>query len=165
MKVLVVSDTHRKNAWLRQIMEDEAPFDILIHAGDMEADAQTELVQGNYELRIVSGNCDYGNLYPLYQIVKMEERTALVLHGHTYENHYLPINNMEWLVAQAKNKKCDMIIYGHTHVPDYRVLDDGFIILNPGSLTLPRQSGFEKTYAVLEVNGKEVTVTRKSIEE
>ena len=54
-----------------------------------------------------------------------------------------------------------MLIYGHTHIPHYEVLDDGFIILNPGSISLPRQSDMNRTYAVLEIEDKEVTVTHK----
>ena len=36
MKVLIVSDTHRKDDNLERIIEEEAPFDMLIHLGDAE---------------------------------------------------------------------------------------------------------------------------------
>ena len=36
MKILIVSDTHRKDGNLQWVMEKEKPFDMLIHLGDTE---------------------------------------------------------------------------------------------------------------------------------
>ena len=36
MKILVVSDTHRKDDNLKLVIEEEKPMDILIHLGDAE---------------------------------------------------------------------------------------------------------------------------------
>ena len=36
MKILIVSDTHRKDGNLQWVMEKEKPFDMLIHLGDAE---------------------------------------------------------------------------------------------------------------------------------
>ena len=36
MKVLIVSDTHRRNGNLQEVIERTAPFDMLIHLGDAE---------------------------------------------------------------------------------------------------------------------------------
>ena len=38
MKILVVSDTHRKLENLKVILEREQPMDLLIHLGDAEGD-------------------------------------------------------------------------------------------------------------------------------
>ena len=42
-------------------------------------------------------------------------------------------------------------MYGHTHVP---IINQGrdVTILNPGSLTLPRQDGFANTYILMEID-------------
>ena len=34
MKILIVSDTHRKDGNLYDVIEKEKPFDMLIHLGD-----------------------------------------------------------------------------------------------------------------------------------
>ena len=34
MKILIVSDTHRRDGNLRAIIEKQSPFDMLIHLGD-----------------------------------------------------------------------------------------------------------------------------------
>ena len=36
MKILIVSDTHRKDGNLYDVIEKEKPFDMLIHLGDAE---------------------------------------------------------------------------------------------------------------------------------
>ena len=35
MKILIVSDTHRRDGNLRAIIEKQSPFDMLIHLGDI----------------------------------------------------------------------------------------------------------------------------------
>ena len=61
MKVLIVSDTHRRNGNLQEVIERTAPFDMLIHLGDAEGsedlitawcmeqnqDCQVHMVLGN----------------------------------------------------------------------------------------------------------------------
>ena len=36
MKILVVSDTHGRDEKLERVVEQEQPFDYLIHCGDVE---------------------------------------------------------------------------------------------------------------------------------
>ena len=36
MKILIVSDTHRRDAALRDLIEDLKPLDMFIHLGDAE---------------------------------------------------------------------------------------------------------------------------------
>ena len=36
MKILIVSDTHRRDGNLQTVIEKTAPFDMLIHLGDAE---------------------------------------------------------------------------------------------------------------------------------
>ena len=36
MKVLIVSDTHRKNENFLKVLERVAPIDMLVHCGDIE---------------------------------------------------------------------------------------------------------------------------------
>ena len=40
MKVLVVSDSHGRHDLLRKAIGQEAPIDMLIHAGDIEGDLE-----------------------------------------------------------------------------------------------------------------------------
>lgn len=165
IKAIVFSDSHGQQAYMKQKIKDESPFDVLIHAGDLEDTLEGVLGPVDYHTHIVKGNCDYGRDVPLEKIFKLGGRTVLLLHGHSCNNtHCHPGMDMNRMVYYAQSKGCDMLIYGHTHIPHYEELDDGFIILNPGSISLPRQSDMKKMYAVLEVEDKEVTVTHKSYE-
>ena len=42
-------------------------------------------------------------------------------------------------------------MFGHTHRP-YFEEKDGIIILNPGSLSFPRQEGRKGSYMIMELN-------------
>ena len=61
MKVLVVSDSHGRHDLLRKAIGQEAPIDMLIHAGDVEGDLDKILGPGReYEVHAVAGNMDWG---------------------------------------------------------------------------------------------------------
>ena len=61
----------------------------------------------------------------------------------------------EFIKQEAKARGFDMVFYGHTHRP---VIDEteGILVVNPGSLTYPRQEGRRPSYVLMEVaeNGK-----------
>jgi putative phosphoesterase len=157
IKALVFSDSHGNQAYMKQLIKDEAPFDVLIHAGDLEDTLENVLGPVDYHTHIVKGNCDYGRDLPLEKIFKLGGRNVLLLHGHSCGNmHCHPGMDMNRMVYYAEEKGCDMMIYGHTHVPDIRTLDDGFIILNPGSMTLPRQVDRRRSYMVLMIEDNKV---------
>ena len=56
---------------------------------------------------------------------------------------------------------CDILLSGHTHVPQYDDID-GFYLINPGSTTLPRQ-GSHKSYCVIYVDKGQFEVKFKEI--
>ena len=45
----------------------------------------------------------------------------------------------------------DIVMYGHTHYPHLDRGDD-ITLLNPGSLTYPRQEGRAKTFMIMELD-------------
>ena len=50
----------------------------------------------------------------------------------------------------AKENGADIVMYGHTHVP-YLKKVFGVTVLNPGSISLPRQEDGKKSYAIMTV--------------
>ena len=63
MKILIVSDTHRRDGNLREIIEKQSPFDMLIHLGDTEGSEAyfKEWVNNdNCVIRVVRGNRQTG---------------------------------------------------------------------------------------------------------
>ena len=61
MKILIVSDTHRKDDNLKQVIEEEKPLDMLIHLGDSEGSEVLigEWVNEGCRLEMVMGNNDF----------------------------------------------------------------------------------------------------------
>ena len=55
------------------------------------------------------------------------------------------------LAVSAKKKGADIVMFGHTHVPLIKKIDD-VTLINPGSITIPRQSGRRPSYAFMEID-------------
>lgn len=146
VKILVVSDSHGDFDRVREAIRQEAPIDILVHAGDIQGNLEKELGRAaDYKIVAVAGNMD-GPRYPDREVFTAGGHRFFVAHGHTLGVHYQTIA----LAEEALSNKCDVAIYGHTHCPD---LDEyeGVTILNPGSVSRPRQAKPERTYAVIRI--------------
>lgn len=62
--------------------------------------------------------------------------------------------------AAAALKDCDAILAGHTHRPEVTYLEDGKLLLNPGSCGYPRDNGAWLSVAVLETQDLSASVYR-----
>ena len=159
MKVLIVSDTHGRNSGYLDLLEQSEKMDMVIHCGDVEGSEYLISESAGCKTIIVQGNNDYFSDLPREAVVKLGKYKALVTHGHPY---YVNMG-YDHLVREAKKRKMDMVIYGHTHRPVI-TKENGIMILNPGSLTYPRQAERKYTYIIMEIdeNG-EVECTLKSL--
>ncbi len=149
MKILVVSDTHRKDDNLKDIIQAETPFDMLIHLGDAEGSeyAIQSWVEDSCRLEMVRGNNDFfSSLEPEIQL-ELGGHRILLTHGHYY-NVSLGVEN---LYREALDRKCDIAMFGHTHRPFLETRRE-VTILNPGSLSYPRQEGRRPSYMILEMD-------------
>ena len=77
----------------------------------------------------------------------MEGNHIFITHGHYY---YVSMGESD-LLKEAKGRDADVVMYGHTHKPSLHE-EDGVTILNPGSISYPRQSGRQKTYMIMEID-------------
>lgn len=161
MKVLVVSDSHGRHDLLRKAIGQEAPIDMLIHAGDVEGDLDRILgPKREYEIHAVAGNMDWGTPDKSEDLFDMGGHKVFLTHGHRRGVSYTLANLRE----TAEEYGADVAIYGHTHMPALDVQND-ITLLNPGSVSKPRQAGLKKTYAVIMINDKtgKMTVRFKSL--
>lgn len=143
MKILVISDSHTKEKNIRNVVKNEKP-DKVFHLGDSQLSMIRLKECIGLPSNCVRGNCDMDTSYPLDIIVPLYNHNILLTHGHKYGVKY----DIEILKEVSINKGCDIALYGHTHIPFYS--DDDIIIANPGSITLPRQIGYDKTYMIME---------------
>ena len=147
MKILIVSDTHGRNSGYLELLENMEKMDMVIHCGDVEGSEYLISESAGCKTVIVQGNNDYFSDLPREMIVKLGKYKALVTHGHAY---YVNMGH-DHLVREAKKRKVDMVIYGHTHRPVISK-ENGILVLNPGSLTYPRQMERKYTYIIMEID-------------
>jgi len=151
MKVLIISDTHRMDDRFLRVMEQEAPVDMIIHAGDAEGSEDYFEAIAGMPLLYVSGNNDYSSLAPRTLVFPIGSRKALLTHGHLYQVS----RSTAMLEAEAEKRGCQIAIYGHTHYPEIHRTESGLLVMNPGSLAYPRQQGYQPSYIILTINEKD----------
>ncbi len=120
------------------------------------------------------GNCDaevdqmvlkFSCLADFFQIID-NDLTIFASHGHVYapkdSNGNLPVG-CETASKEIMVSKPALLLYGHTHVSVLEKIEEGLIVCNPGSVSLPKggtQSGFaiyeNKKISLYNMQGQEL---------
>jgi putative phosphoesterase len=145
MKLLVVSDTHRKNDNYFTVVEQVRP-DLVIHCGDAEGSEYALSESAGCPAYIVMGNNDFFSDLPREVEVDFCGKKIWATHGH---NFYVSMTR-EHIKREAHAKGVDIVCYGHTHKPVVET-EGGLLVINPGSLSYPRQEGRRPSYVVVEL--------------
>ncbi len=145
-KVLIVSDSHGRYEYLDQVMERVCP-DFILHLGDSEDDIEGINAKMPCPTVVVKGNCDYGRDFDNEVVVTLGNHRAFLTHGHLYNVKF----DLASLARSAIEQDCDYAMFGHTHVPEITE-ENGVIIYNPGSISLPRQDGRKPSFIVLDID-------------
>lgn len=152
MKFLAVSDSHGDREILVDLITKyKGKVDGFFHCGDSELEATDSIWDTMYT---VQGNMDFDYNLPLSQIVDIGKYRVLMIHGH----HHQVKMTMEPLLTAAKEAKADFALFGHSHELGVE-LKDNILLLNPGSILLPRGQYPIPTYAIVEVSQRKITVT------
>lgn len=154
MKILIVSDTHRKDQNLREILRTIGPLDMLIHLGDSEGSehAIASWINQDCQLEMVLGNNDFFSRLDREKELMIGTYRVLLTHGHYYNVSV----GVEYLMEEARARGFDIVMFGHTHRPylevDKREGERDLLVLNPGSLSYPRQEGHIPSYMLMELD-------------
>lgn len=154
MRILIVSDTHKRDQNLKWVLEEKGPFDMLIHLGDSEGSEQIypEWIGPDCQLHMVLGNNDFFSLLEREEEIMIGGYKTLLTHGHYYRVSI----GTKYLEQEARARGFDLVMFGHTHRPFFeRYQQEGekdLILLNPGSLSYPRQDGRQPSYMVMELD-------------
>lgn len=146
MRIFVISDTHGKIERAVEVykrLSQEATVDMLVHCGDLYADAQELHMRLGVPVAAVKGNCDGCFEDNAFSLLDTECGTFLITHGHM-DNVGLSMQNLYY---KALENNCVGVLFGHTHRSAY-VSHDGVYLMNPGSLTRPRD-GSGGTFGLL----------------
>ncbi len=161
MKTMILSDLHGSALWCRRAMDAfrDEQADRLILLGDLLYHGPRNDLPGQYDpkqviamlnaersrILCVRGNCDaevdqmvleFPIMAP-YAVMDLGTRLLFMTHGHQWNAGRLP-----------PLQPGDVLLHGHTHVPEKRE-KDGIFILNPGSAAIPK-SGSRHGYMTLE---------------
>ena len=151
MKILFLSDIHGVSSALERALEkgSELGFDRLVLLGDLMYHGPRNGVPDLYDpvkvaeilnslseqTTAVRGNCDAEVdqmllKFPImsdYSILDADGEKMFLTHGHIYNENRLPPMGAG-----------TVLVHGHTHIAENRMLDCGMRIFNPGSVSLPK---------------------------
>nr|WP_314277554.1 metallophosphoesterase [uncultured Peptostreptococcus sp.] len=149
MKILILSDTHGN----RHNMDKLIPLiikeiDLIIHAGDNFRDSIYLKDKTSKPIIAVTGNCDF-EIADDELVFELEGLNFMLVHGHRHRVKY----NLDLLAKAAYEKGANIVIFGHTHIKEDKIVG-GIEIINPGSLSLPRDDN-RGSYVIMDIkNGK-----------
>lgn len=149
MKVLIVSDTHRRHGNLETVLENVGKMDLLIHLGDAEGEEDYIEEIAGCPVEIIAGNNDFFSNLDKEKVILLGKYKVLLTHGH----YYNVTVGVERLKEEARERGIDIAMFGHTHRP-YLEIGDELVILNPGSISFPRQEGRKPSYILMEIDDR-----------
>ncbi len=147
-KILVVSDNHGSKYNLKIVVNEwKDKIDAMVHCGDSEFDPEYLRSLVSVPVYLAAGNCDYEFTEDTESLFEFEGHICFVTHGHRY--------GCSWgdggLIDKAQEMGADILFYGHTHMPDYKIYHQDYVtLLNPGSVARPRQYPPEATFLVVD---------------
>lgn len=154
-KVLILSDSHGYDNLLLNVLKKEN-YDISIFAGDYTTDLTFMKAHFDY---FVDGNNDYQ--HKDVEIFEVEELKFVLVHSHQFfsfdkEKYFSRMREF------GKKYDADIVVYGHTH---YQLIDDESkpILVNPGSIALPRGPKKKGSYIVATVDKNKINFKVKYI--
>lgn len=148
-KILIISDTHRRNENFLRLIEKVGTPDLLIHCGDVEGSEYLMQEAAGCPAEMVQGNNDFFSGLPRELEFTIGKYRVWVTHGH----HYYVSMNYKMLKEEARARGVDIVMCGHTHRPVIEQEKD-LTLVNPGSLSYPRQDNRRPSYVLMEIDAE-----------
>jgi putative phosphoesterase len=188
VKIGILSDIHAEPQALRRVLADMPSVDRVLCAGDAISEYQfcaetvqllqqvkAQCIQGNHEMDLFSGsNVAYLNkcqaefapalldvlaMAPVSLELDVAGARLLMVHASPwkpFEDYIFPRSPKLPRFAQLPY---DYVILGHTHVPMVERVDR-VTVINPGSCAQPRDQDRRGSYAILDLERREVELRR-----
>ncbi len=135
-KIIILSDTHGNLNDLKKLTLLFKEADLILFAGDGVNDFIVFPLEIQEKIKMVSGNCDFSSI-DRELIFEVEKKRIMLCHGDRYKVK----SGLMPLYLHAKERGCDIVVYGHTHearIDEY----EGILFINPGSLYNYRMESF-----------------------
>lgn len=143
-KLIVISDSHGNYRAVESLLPLVTENDYILHLGDGGADMREIRAQYPEKVYACSGNCDFFSPIPEEGILEVEYLRIFYCHGHKYRVK----SDLNALAQAAKERGCDIALYGHTHRADITEIN-GVTLINPGSFKRPVGEGGSYCYLVV----------------
>jgi putative phosphoesterase len=154
MKVLVVSDAHLGAATVGRMPPEvwtmAAEADVVLHAGDVCEQAVLDALGQRAPVHAVLGNNDHALRGGLPEVLQVELDGVWI--GMIHDAG--PTAGRGTRVAR-QFPEADVVVFGHSHNPLVESVDDGPLLVNPGSPTQRRRQPVH-TVAWLELSSGDV---------
>ena len=142
MKILVFSDSHNNVSDMTEVISlCKSDTSLIVHLGDMVSDFR--IVQNRFpDIPTISikGNNDIFEVGSDNEaLYNFESLRFFFTHGHKYNVKY----GLDTLMYRAEELKCDVVLFGHTHVPFLKKIKNTLFV-NPGSIS-------RSTFAILNI--------------
>ncbi len=147
MRFLIVSDTHGRHRKFEIALEEAGDVDAVFHLGDIVGEEEYFENACECPVFMVAGNNDFWSDLPFEQEVEFAGKRIFMTHGHEYHVH----SGICDIVSEGVKRGADIVMFGHTHVP-FVEEQEGMMLLNPGSLTYPRQTNHKASYLILDMS-------------
>ncbi len=150
MKVAIISDSHRFKVYMNDAIEiiQKEGVELILHAGDNFSDSLYFKEKSDIPVIAVAGNCDFENIETELDF-ECEGIRIFLTHGHNYGVKY----GLGNIAEKAKEIGADIAIFGHSHIKVNELID-GVVLINPGSLSMPRD-GKDRSFVIMNIkNGK-----------
>lgn len=145
----MVADSHTHTKNLQKAIDIAGNVDYIVHLGDHASDMErVDTGEKSAQVLCVKGNCDMSNT-PTHKVVIIEGYRILLTHGHLQRVK----SSLMQLSLFAVEQEVDVVLYGHIHVPDISYASGGRLLLNPGSIGVPRRG--MPTYCLFTIDAKE----------
>ena len=151
---LVFSDSHGRDDNMLDIIKQHKEAEGIFFLGDIENHGERLRNSIPGPVYMVRGNCDWSSDAPEFIVFQLHGHRNAMTHGH--RQHV--VGGVNILKYWALEQEADIVMYGHTHVPFVEQFSQ-LTILNPGSISKPRQGDGIPTYAVINfAEGGEVQI-------
>ena len=153
MNILVLSDSHKNLTNLKRVL-NEMSYDYVIFLGDYVSDIMPFAKRLKNKLFVVRGNADGDIDFDDDLLIEIKGKKFFISHGHNYGVKY----GMNGIFQKATEMNADILLFGHTHIAFQTQLENGLIVLNPGSVGKGRLK--ENTFGMVKIEDDGLVTTK-----
>ena len=151
MKCLCFSDSHGDSYNIRRALSMHPDAEVVFFLGDGLSDLELFINDRRRAFLAVRGNWDTSAILGDSFVKNVDEITLL---GHkivfTHGNLHGVKYGLDGAISLAKERKAEVLLFGHTHIPLEKYLsDEGIYLFNPGSIGGHRPIG--ASYGVINI--------------